>query len=77
MSDHLRFVLQFRTSVATSGGLMTIDQESAEEGREFVMRVHRQDVFDTYWSGRTTTIAPLSRSMPHRSKMSVPFLGSG
>lgn len=33
--------------------------------------------FATYWSGRTTTIAPCSRSMPRRSKMSGPHLGSG
>ena len=33
--------------------------------------------FDTYWSGRTTTIAPVARSMLRRSKMSTPFLRSG
>ena len=33
--------------------------------------------FETYWSGRTTTIAPFARSMPRRSKMSGPFFKSG
>ena len=33
--------------------------------------------FATCWSGRTTTTAPFSRSMPRRSKMSRLFLRSG
>jgi hypothetical protein len=33
--------------------------------------------FATCWSGRTTIIAPLSRSMPRRSKIFGPFLRSG
>jgi len=35
------------------------------------------NTFETYWSGRTTTIAPFERRMPRRSKMSGPFLRSG
>lgn len=33
--------------------------------------------FATCWSGRTTIIAPLARSMPRRSKISEAFLRSG
>ena len=37
----------------------------------------RGSTLATCWSGRTTIIAPLSRSMPRRSKISGPFLRSG